>query len=435
MNEKYIIFGAGITGLGAINYFIKEQIIAVIDNSPLKIGTLFHGIRVISFHEYLEKYRDIKIIVSIHSKNYFDVKKQLESNGVYDYFTSPPVIYGFDTPERLAERLLPDTSPKIVFYDTNPISIRMYEWLKGNSDKNCYFIKALKEMKQSVYEDRYPFIKLSDLSKNDTVVVTTNEVEEHIRERLNSFFGGKIYDVYKKTEPTHPELVQYRNKYQGQRCFVIGNGPSLRAEDLDTIEKNGDVSFAVNKIYRIFEKTKWRPTYYTCIDVADMDMSVERLKELVRSPVFLADYYYANVKYDTEINYFCMINRIFEDSGLIFSDDITLGVASGKTVTYAALQLACYMGFSEIYLLGVDFTWGENGTDTHFCKDYEDEKGRELQRTVAILDNDEIYEAYCTAKKYAQQHGIKIYNATRGGRLEVFERVEFDTLFEEKETE
>lgn len=33
------------------------------------------------------------------------------------------------------------------------------------------------------------------------------------------------------------------------------------------------------------------------------------------------------------------------------------------------------------------------------------------------------------AREYADGHGIKIYNATRGGKLEVFERVNFDKLF------
>jgi len=40
-----------------------------------------------------------------------------------------------------------------------------------------------------------------------------------------------------------------------------------------------------------------------------------------------------------------------------------------------------------------------------------------------------VERAYKTAKKYADRHGVKIYNATRGGNLEVFERVDFDTLF------
>ncbi len=32
-------------------------------------------------------------------------------------------------------------------------------------------------------------------------------------------------------------------------------------------------------------------------------------------------------------------------------------------------------------------------------------------------------------KKYADKNGVKIFNATRGGMLEVFERVDLDDMF------
>lgn len=43
---------------------------------------------------------------------------------------------------------------------------------------------------------------------------------------------------------------------------------------------------------------------------------------------------------------------------------------------------------------------------------------------------DRMILAYESAKKYVDSHNISIYNATRGGMLEVFERVDFDSLFE-----
>lgn len=429
MREQYVLFGAGVTSYAAVNYFIKEKIVAVIDNSPVKIGTLFEGIPVISFYEYLEKYRDIKIIVSIYSKNYFDVKDQLENHGIFDYFTAPPVLYGFNTPEEMAKELLLEKNTNIVFYDVNPISIRMYKWLQNNSDKECSFIKAFKEKGKSRYEDIYSFISLNEASVKDILVITTNEVEEHIRELLNLNFSGELYDIYKKTNSLHPELIAYKDKHRGERCFIIGNGPSLKSDDLDKIDKNGDISFASNRIFYIFENTQWRPTYYTTIENKRLGIDTDRLVELVGGTLFFADYYYTDLQHDNRINYFSMINRIYENTVPLFSDDITKGVASGRTVTYAMIQIACYMGFSEIYLLGVDFTWGENGSDTHFCKNYEDDRESMIQRTQAVLDKQEICNAYYEARRYSEQCGIKIYNATRGGKLNVFERIDFDTLF------
>jgi hypothetical protein len=80
------------------------------------------------------------------------------------------------------------------------------------------------------------------------------------------------------------------------------------------------------------------------------------------------------------------------------------------------------MGFSEIYLLGADCDYKKMGTvGNHFYK-------QEVKDGNPFI-NELVFAAYECAKQYADEHGIKIYNATRGGKLEVFERVDFDTLF------
>jgi len=86
-----------------------------------------------------------------------------------------------------------------------------------------------------------------------------------------------------------------------------------------------------------------------------------------------------------------------------------------------ALQLAAYMGFTEIYLLGTDCQQYDDDEKMHFTSDYSVVK--------SILNLNKIISAYEVAKEYAEAHGIKIYNATRGGSLEVFQRVDFDSLF------
>ena len=73
-----------------------------------------------------------------------------------------------------------------------------------------------------------------------------------IRYYSNSKFGKK--------------LSQFRNIHSGKRCFLIGNGPSLRASDLDTLHRAGEITFAFNRIYNIFDQTEWRPTYYISQD-------------------------------------------------------------------------------------------------------------------------------------------------------------------------
>lgn len=80
------------------------------------------------------------------------------------------------------------------------------------------------------------------------------------------------------------------------------------------------------------------------------------------------------------------------------------------------------MGFKEIYLLGVDFT----GANEHGSKYGHFYAEKEL---VSVSYTDQVKAAYGKAQKYADEHGIKIYNATRGGKLEIFPRIDFDSLF------
>lgn len=89
------------------------------------------------------------------------------------------------------------------------------------------------------------------------------------------------------------------------------------------------------------------------------------------------------------------------------------------------------MGFSEIYLIGMDHNNVGAVTDprNHFIENYftQDEIGS-YKNITANFDGMEL--AYKKAEQFSRKHGFRIYNATRGGKLEVFERVNFDSLFQ-----
>ena len=106
----------------------------------------------------------------------------------------------------------------------------------------------------------------------------------------------------------------------------------------------------------------------------------------------------------------------------MFSEDVARVVYGGATVTYACIQIAVYMGFKEIYLLGVDCNYCKGSNSNYFFW--------EQKADVMNHKEDRMVLSYESAREYADSHGIKIYNATRGGMLEVFERVEFDSLFQ-----
>lgn len=233
------------------------------------------------------------------------------------------------------------------------------------------------------------------------------------------------------------KLAALKGAYAGKRCFFVGNGPSLRAEDLTKLHKHGEVTFAFNRVYNIFDQTPWRPTFYIsqdekmlagCVDVVDQ---LELENKLV--PVQLKWYYDIRIH---DAVYFNMNWQQKENPlDFDFSDEIAKEIFCASTGMYTAAQLAAYMGFSEIDLIGVDHHFrtsvnnkGEIVIDDK-VKDYFTDKYNEDKDKLYIPNTEKSTLTYVAMKRHCDQRGIRVYNATRGGKLEVFPRVEFDSLF------
>lgn len=232
------------------------------------------------------------------------------------------------------------------------------------------------------------------------------------------------------------ELCQYRNIHKGERCFIIGTGPSLTVGDLERLK--GEVTFGSNRIFEIFKQTDWRPTYYMNQDYQLICKFTEEIKKLQAKRKFMpieVMRYFPGV---TDTSFFVLRHKDFYPKDADFSTHIDKYMGQGFTVTYGAIQMAYYMGFSEVYLLGIDHNYSvslnEKGVPVvrDDVKDYfkgskASNAGLNLPRVV------ESTMAYMTARKFADTHkDFKIFNATRGGKLEAFERIDFDELLRGK---
>ncbi len=245
------------------------------------------------------------------------------------------------------------------------------------------------------------------------------------------------YQKYLQSEDSQ-KIKMLKNTHLGERCFIIGNGPSLRAEDLDRLI--GEYTFAANRIYEIFDKTKWRPTVYT---VSDHNFLREEYEKPcgVPSEIKLISYVPEIKHIHTEdfgentIRIFAGYRKFIvnpgSDKSAFVQEDISRGFSNGYTVTFINIQTAIYMGFKEIYLLGVDFDYpvvfGENGKKKREHEGPAYFNGKSYGTSVLMYEP--VKHAYFVSRVYCEQHGITIRNATRGGKLEVFERVDFDGLF------
>lgn len=250
--------------------------------------------------------------------------------------------------------------------------------------------------------------------------------------------GKKILNEYKKSAYSL-KVKNYRDKYKGCRCFIIGNGPSLCPEDLEKLKS--EYTFGANRIYEVYDKTSWRPTFYVAVDGNFIDENLNRILSEKGSTFFLEFRNLYKRTTDERIVGICRdphfaVNR-WNDKNPHIVEDISQYISDGYTVTFTSIQLAVYMGFKEIYLLGVDFSYSvvrdKNG------KIHKDDSVTNYFNGKTYDSTEQNYQstlyAYQQAKKYCDTHNIKIYNATRGGKLEVFERVDFDTLFPKNKEE
>ena len=234
-------------------------------------------------------------------------------------------------------------------------------------------------------------------------------------------------------------LERLRGAYKDKRCFIICNGPSLRADDLTKIHEHGDLSIGMNAIARIYDQTPWRPTF---LSAADDVVFTKKNKELVKKCECGYKLYdrtrFLKSLGATEKRLYLSLNRsrdLLDDPQ--FSYDATKKLMSIGTTTYGMIEFAVFLGCTEIYILGCDMSYAVNitrdGTITyndsgkdHFCSEEKDYATSSKVRPIPIW---QMEVAFDYAAKYAKEHGIKIYNATRGGKLESFERVDFDSIY------
>lgn len=265
-----------------------------------------------------------------------------------------------------------------------------------------------------------------------TIITNVRAYFGRLRKKWRIWRSLHLFKPY--NEENQRKLEALRDIHKGKRCFIVCNGPSLKTADLDKITQYGEISFGSNKIVKIFPKTRWRPTYYTILDERyqysfDINQEMPSKIQFYRSDSYIHTH---------KVNHNCVWFNGDGDRALLdnpkFSEDAARVVYSIATVTYAMLELAVYMGMRELYIIGCDHSYGLERTkegkivNTGQKSYFEGSDGKD-QKLAGNSWEQEI--AFNYARKYADAHGIKIYNATRGGKLEAFERVDFDTLFKQ----
>lgn len=425
---KYIIWGAGRRGKWAIQFLGEENVLAFIDGNEKRIGQDFCGKKIISLKTAEELYKDY-IIVLTPLEGSDEIQDYLESVHFFKFLKLDdlPMNIPCDERDEFSITLSYNRQLEYGFFEANLFTIYLYEKMQ----KSDTVVRIA--LQEDIFSD------LAELLKQHITFSTVEEVVNKsdviiTSDKKSNLTGGKKYIssedfVMANMLPEKKELLKYKDLHKGKRCFIVATGPSLKVEDLNKLHQNGDICISMNRIFNIFARTKWRPDYYMVGDtemIEDMSREIADLKLKNKFVATEPKSYWENVAGVDSTQYKILL-RGFTDKKPIFSSNIEKGFCHGTTVTYLCIQLAVYMGFSEIYLLGVDFNYTNNVYD--FKNHFEGCDTPQNKIRLNTVYPERILLAYQVANKYCKEHDIKIYNATRGGKLEEFERVDFDSLF------
>lgn len=233
------------------------------------------------------------------------------------------------------------------------------------------------------------------------------------------------------------QILSLKNTAKENCCFIIGNGPSLDAADLDVLKDHP--CFASNKIFLIFGKTDWRPTYFAISDEIVYKRELRRICQeqlgvkLVRKTLNRENVE-GFIKFRTK---YVPLQR----GGSTFQTNPLRGFYDGGTICFHMIQIAYFIGYRKMFLLGVDFNYGQSKVNNpkvdvltqvrpkescdHFSKDY-----YQIGENWIPPDLEQQGLAFDNADNFLRKNGGFLKNASRRTALTRIERVGLEEALE-----
>jgi hypothetical protein len=258
--------------------------------------------------------------------------------------------------------------------------------------------------------------------------ISTKRLWSAIKIRMQEIPHALAWKFSPEANKNSELLMKFKNIHRGERCFIVANGPSLKKTNLNLLAN--EVTFGLNRIYLLFENTGFRPTYYVTVNELILEQFAREIHSLPM-PKFL--------NWNRRSFYEGVSNLFFLKSRMVITDffqkDILQPLVVGATVTFVALQLAYYMGFQEVVLVGLDHNYVEKGKpsetevrtnerdQSHFHPHYFPRGSRWQLPDLVRSEID-----FSLARKAYEADGRKILDATIDGKCPVFERADYSLL-------
>jgi len=245
-----------------------------------------------------------------------------------------------------------------------------------------------------------------------------------------SLLGLKVINSYKYYLHWYlrhsKRLLKFKDIHRGESCFIIGNGPSLNKMDLSPLRDRH--TFGLNKIYLMFDRVDLNLSYHVAVNSLVIEQSIREF-EALKCPSFLS-YGGAHKVIQNLDHIYLLATDGYFSAQCSFYKDLSKPITEGYTVTYVAMQIAYYMGFKTVYLIGVDHNFKTTdkpneeqlltGEDhNHFDPRYFSNK----QWHLPDLEASEL--SYHLAKFFYNRDGRQIFDATVDGKLNIFPKISY----------
>lgn len=226
-------------------------------------------------------------------------------------------------------------------------------------------------------------------------------------------------------------LESLHNRHHGETVVLVANGPSLNRMDLSPLRRENVIG--MNKIFLGFKRFRFYPRYYVAVNAKVIEQSAEQIKAL--NCVKFISKRRGDLVPEDGLTY----HLDTKNPPARFCHDISQGLHEGWTVTYAALQIAYFLGFTTVVIIGMDHRFTYSGAPNearvldgpdpnHFSPDY---FGRGQSWDNPDLVRSE--ESYRIARAEFEKDGRRIIDATVDGACTIFEKADFTTLFRTQE--
>jgi hypothetical protein len=227
----------------------------------------------------------------------------------------------------------------------------------------------------------------------------------------------------------------YKNKHKGERCFILGTGPSLNLlskEQVDALCK--EVVFGANSLYKVETVSRIFPKYYTLIDNLYWESWSHTFKAVTdryieRPPVFITDpravAFAENANLAHQHIFICSKKYPVTE----MSENLESNIYAAMNVVSYSILTAIYMGFSEIYLLGCDYNAFCTGGKGHAYDDKDELKQANYNLAFYLKFYWITTEFHYLVAKLAKKRGVTVANLTTNSLLDAYPKIHINTIF------